>query len=378
MKGAAVAVTPHDEALLRRALNLARRGIGTVEPNPPVGAILADAAGRIVGKGWHQRYGGPHAEVHALTEAGAAAHGGTLYVTLEPCAHHGKTPPCTDAVLAAGIRRVVIGTRDPARHVAETGVDILRAAGVDVELCPPVEAEARDLIAPFTRLVTEELPWIHAKWAMTADGKVATRSGSSQWITNDVSRAVVHQLRGRMDAILTGIGTVIADDPLLTARPPGPRTALRVVLDSRCRTPITSQLVQTASQSPVLIITTSQASPEDVLALRRKDVEVLEVPETVAGQIDIVDVARELGRRRLTHVLVEAGNRVLGSLFDRNLVNEVHAFMAPVLAGGEQALSPVGGTGIHQMSDAIRLDSPSVRILDGDVYLHGRLSRIRP
>jgi len=365
---------PHDETLLRRALGFARRGIGWVEPNPPVGAVVADDQGHVVGKGWHEQFGGPHAEIHALQQAGEAARGATLYVSLEPCCHHGKTPPCTDAIVAAGIRRVVIGARDPARHTTQCGTDVLRAQGIDVELCRAVEDEARELIAPFSRLVIEGLPWVHAKWAMTADGKVATRSGSSQWITNEVSRSVVHQLRGRMDAILTGIGTVLADDPLLTARPAGPRTPVRVILDSRARTPLNSQLVQTTSRAPVLVVTTRLASPEAVAALRRRQVEVLVVPETGDGQIEILEVIRELGRRRYTNVLVEAGNRVLGSLFDGQLVNEVHAFMAPVLAGGQQALSPIGGNGVGLMQDAVRLLQPSIRILDGDVYLQGRVA----
>src|SRR5207253_7885382 len=215
----------------RRALELAERGRGYVEPNPLVGAVVVHD-GRIIGEGWHQRYGEAHAEVNALTAAGDAARGATLYVTLEPCCHHGKTPPCTDAVLRAGVQRVVAAMLDPFPQVSGKGADLLRAAGVtvDVGLC---EAEARRLNAPYLKLLATGLPYVTAKWAMTLDGKIATRTGDSKWISNEASRRRVHELRGRMDAIIVGIGTALADDPLLTARPTGPRTPARIVLDSR-------------------------------------------------------------------------------------------------------------------------------------------------
>jgi diaminohydroxyphosphoribosylaminopyrimidine deaminase/5-amino-6-(5-phosphoribosylamino)uracil reductase len=361
-----------DEAMMRRALELARRGLGRVEPNPPVGAVVVDDQDRVVGEGWHQQFGGPHAEVHALAAAGEAARGATLYVTLEPCCHYGKTPPCTRAVIDAGIRRVIIGTADPASHGTGRGVDKLTEAGLDVEI-GVVSDDARQLIAPFSRLMTAGLPWIHAKWAMTLDGKIATRTGSSKWISNPQSRAVVHELRGRMDAIVTGLGTVIADDPLLTARPPGPRTATRVVLDSQCRIPIDCQLVQTARDIPLIVATTASAPRDRIDQLRHGGVEVLVLGTSDSPQPTLQTLAQELGRRRMTHVLFEAGPRVLGSLFDQRLVNEVHAFVAPLLVGGETAPTPIAGTGLEQMSDALRLAGSEIRTLDGDVYVHGRL-----
>ncbi|MCS6853005.1 MAG: bifunctional diaminohydroxyphosphoribosylaminopyrimidine deaminase/5-amino-6-(5-phosphoribosylamino)uracil reductase RibD, partial [Gemmataceae bacterium] len=216
-------------AWMARALELAERGRGHVEPNPLVGAVVV-RDGQIVGEGWHQRYGEAHAEVHALNAAGDAARGGTLFVTLEPCAHHGKTPPCTEAVVRAGIRKVVAAMLDPYCEVAGRGVAQLRAAGVEVELGVG-EAEARRLNAPYLKLLTTGRPYVHAKWAMTLDGKIATGTGDSKWVSTEASRRRVHELRGRMDAIIVGRGTVRADDPQLTARPAGPRVALRVVLD---------------------------------------------------------------------------------------------------------------------------------------------------
>src|SRR5438094_5754489 len=221
----------HDEPWMRRALELAEKGRGAVEPNPLVGAVVV-RNDTVAGEGWHQRYGGPHAEVHALAAAGEAARQATLYVTLEPCCHHGKTPPCTDAILRAGINRVVAAMTDPFPQVAGKGAALLRAAGVVVEFGAG-EAEARRLNAPYLKLLATGRPYVHAKWAMTLDGKIATRTGDSKWISNEVSRWRVHELRGRMDAIVVGIGTALADNPRLTVRPPGPRTPLRIILDSR-------------------------------------------------------------------------------------------------------------------------------------------------
>src|SRR5665213_509031 len=222
-----------DETWMRRALELAERGRGWVEPNPLVGAVVV-RDGQIVSEGWHQRYGEAHAEVNALATAGEAARGATLYVTLEPCCHQGKTPPCTDAILRAGVGRVVAAMSDPFPAVAGKGADLLCAAGVPVDFGIE-EAAARRLNAPYLTLLAIGQPYVHAKWAMTLDGKIATRTGDSKWISNEASRHLAHKLRGRMDAVIVGVGTAIADDPQLTARPPGPRTAIRIILDSKCR-----------------------------------------------------------------------------------------------------------------------------------------------
>ncbi len=362
------------EEAMRRALELARRGFGFVEPNPAVGAVIVDDGGRVVGEGWHERFGGSHAEVHALATAGEAARGATLYVTLEPCCHFGKTPPCTRAIIAAGIRRVIVGTIDPAAHAKGSGIAELRVAGVEVEV-GVMESEARRLIAPFTKLTTSGLPWVHAKWAMTLDGKIATRTGSSQWITNEASRAVVHQLRGRMDAIIVGIGTVLADDPLLTARPPGPRVARRIVLDSMARTPLESQLVRTARDVPTVVVATRHAPTERCELLRSTGAQVMIVSADSHGRPDLSVLLMELGYQRLTNVLIEGGGQVLGSCFDLGLIDEVHAFVAPKLIGGTAAPSPLEGHGLIDMSAAARLSTSDIECLEGDVYLHGWIEK---
>lgn len=362
-----------DAAVMRAACELAARGIGRVEPNPPVGAIVVDAERRVLGRGWHQQYGGPHAEVFALAEAGAAAEGATLFVTLEPCCHFGKTPPCSRAVIAAGIRRVVIAKSDPAAHVNGGGIAELQQAGIAVEVGLLANVAAR-LTAPFIKLMTRGLPWVHAKWAMTLDGKLASRSGHSQWISGSESRRIVHELRGRMDGIVVGIGTALADDPQLTARPPGLRTACRIVIDSQARLPVSSRLVQTAREQPVLCVVGDRAPADRLAALRAAGVEVLVSATDDNGQVRISDWLAELGRRRLTHLLVEGGGRLLGALFDAAAVDEVHAFIAPKIVGGANAVSPVMGAGLARIPESL-LHEREVQLLGDDVYLHGFLRR---
>ena len=335
---------------MRHALTLASRGRGHVEPNPMVGAVVV-RDGVVIGEGWHQHYGGPHAEVFALV--GNAARGATLYVTLEPCCHFGKTPPCTDAILAAGVRRVVAAMADPFPKVAGGGIALLRNAGVEVEV-GVCEAVARRLNAPYLKLVGTGRPYVHAKWAMTLDGKIATRTGDSKWISNETSRRRVHELRGRMDAILVGSGTALADDPQLTARPPGPRVATRIVLDRRGRLSPDSHLVRTAREVPTIVV--GQGNPAHV---------------EVIPSGSIVELLDELGRRRFTNVLVEGGGEVLGSFLDAGEIDEVHVFIAPILAGGEAARGPVLGGGVERMADALRLAAWEVETVEGDVYLRG-------
>jgi diaminohydroxyphosphoribosylaminopyrimidine deaminase/5-amino-6-(5-phosphoribosylamino)uracil reductase len=353
---------------MRRALALAEQGRGAVEPNPLVGAVVVHN-GVCIGEGWHQRYGGPHAEVHALAAAGEAARGATLYVTLEPCCHHGKTPPCTDAVMRAGIARVVAAMADPFPQVAGKGAELLRQAGVVVEmgLC---EAEARRLNAPYLKLLSRGRPYVHAKWAMTLDGKIATRTGDSKWISNEASRRRVHELRGRMDAIIAGIGTVLADDPLLTARPPGPRTPARIILDSRGRLPGGSQLARTARETPVVIVTEMDLPEGRATELRSLGCEVLSFPFP-GTKPALPWVLDQLGRRRMTNVLVEGGSEVLGSFRDAGEIDEVHAFIAPKLAGGAAAVTAMAGLGCESIAQALPLREWRVEMIDGDMYVHG-------
>jgi diaminohydroxyphosphoribosylaminopyrimidine deaminase / 5-amino-6-(5-phosphoribosylamino)uracil reductase len=340
-----------------QALELAERGRGWVEPNPLVGAVVVQGD-RIVGAGWHEKYGQAHAEVNALAAAGDAARGATLHVTLEPCCHHGKTPPCTQAVLRSGVARVVTAMLDPFPEVAGQGASLLRAAGVAVEvgLC---EAEARRLNAPYLKLLATHRPYVHAKWAMSLDGKIATSTGDSKWISGEASRRRVHALRGRMDAIVVGIGTVLADDPLLTARPAGPRTATRVVLDTQGRLPPDCQLAQTAHEAPLLVATAVDGDVGERL--------VLPVEQ---GRVSVTVLLDELGRRRMTNVLVEGGAEVLGSFFEARAVDEVWVFVAPRIIGG-QGKSAIGGLGVSRLADSLRLKEWGVEQVEEDVLLHG-------
>ncbi|MEM7813121.1 MAG: bifunctional diaminohydroxyphosphoribosylaminopyrimidine deaminase/5-amino-6-(5-phosphoribosylamino)uracil reductase RibD [Planctomycetota bacterium] len=372
-------IFPDAPAVLRRALALAAAHVGKVEPNPPVGCVLAVpyAGGwRAIGEGAHENYGGPHAEVHALADARRRnpdlVVGSTAFVTLEPCNHTGRTGPCTEALVEAGVARVVAATADPAPHTAGAGFARLRDAGINVEV-GVCEDDAKRLIAPFAKLITTGRPWVHAKWAMTLDGKLATRTGHSRWISGEPSRALVHEIRGRMDAVVVGIGTALADDPLLTARPAGPRVATRVVVDSGANLSPESQLATTAEQTPTLLLAAEDADAGQLARLAQRGVEAVRLPAT-DGRIAVDAILAELGRRKMTHVLVEGGGSLLGAFRDADAIDEVHAFVAPKLVGGTAATTPVAGTGLEQIPELPTLKHTTTRPLGDDIYIHGRLT----
>jgi diaminohydroxyphosphoribosylaminopyrimidine deaminase / 5-amino-6-(5-phosphoribosylamino)uracil reductase len=354
---------------MRRALAEAERGRGRVEPNPLVGAVLV-RDGELVGVGHHELFGGPHAEVEALRRAGDAARGATLYVTLEPCCHFGKTPPCTAAIVAAGVARVVVAHRDPFPQVSGGGLARLTEAGVAIVEGIDAESALR-LNAPYLKRLATGCPFVTAKWAMTLDGKTAVTSGESRWISGPRSRALVHELRGRMDAILVGIGTVLADDPELTARPPGPRRAARVVLDSAARLPLTSRLALSARETPVWVAVTERASVEHRAALQALGCEILPFPGGVSVPIDAL--LQELGRRGVTNLLVEGGGRVLGGFLDAGQVDAVDVFLAPLIDGGAHDITAARGRGAATMAEALRLDTSHVSMIDGDIRVQGTL-----
>jgi diaminohydroxyphosphoribosylaminopyrimidine deaminase/5-amino-6-(5-phosphoribosylamino)uracil reductase len=357
---------------MQRALHLAARGRGSVEPNPMVGCVIAKGA-EVIGEGWHHKFGDPHAEIEALKIAGPRAEGATMYVTLEPCCHHGKTPPCTEAILDAKIGRVVAAMRDPFPEVDGGGISELRDFGVEVEV-GTLEGDARTLNAPYLKLLETGRPWVIAKWAMTLDGKIATRAGASQWISNNESLEIVHAIRGRVDAILVGRQTAKLDNPSLTARPPGPRTALRIVADTYASLSVDSQLVCTARDVPVLVAVGSAVTTSGRRRLEEHGCEVFVCEgNTPAERLDAL--LKELGRRRLTNVLVEGGARLFGSLLDARQIDEVHVFLAPRLVGGAGAPSPVGGEGVEQMSQALLLHTPEFQQIGSDIYLHGCVRR---
>jgi diaminohydroxyphosphoribosylaminopyrimidine deaminase/5-amino-6-(5-phosphoribosylamino)uracil reductase len=355
--------TVDPQALMQLALQQARHGEGWVEPNPMVGAVVASRDGQVISIGYHQRFGEAHAEINAIQAAGVATVGADLYVTLEPCSHFGKTPPCADAVIAAGFRRVFVGCQDPALHVSGRGIQRLRDAGlqVTVGVC---ESEARRLIAPFEMLMLQRRPWVHAKWAMTLDGRIASRSGHSKWISSEASRTLVHQMRGRMDAIITGAGTVRSDDPLLTVRPAGARIPLRVVIDAAGKSlHADANLVKSLSDGPILICVADDIGTEEFRRLESLGIEPFRCPMSEPGRIDLSAVVAELGRRGCTNVLTEAGPGILGSLFDSSLIDEVHIFIAPRLVGGTLARAAVGGQGlasIPEIPNVVRIRHTSI------------------
>ena len=371
-----------DTLFMSRALELAARGEGYVEPNPMVGCVIV-RDGAVVGEGWHQKFGGPHAEIEALRVAGPAARGATAFVTLEPCCHHGKTPPCTEALIAAGIRRVICAQRDPYSEVSGAGIAALEKAGIAVQVGMLAE-QAQWLNAPYLKLVTTGRPWMIAKWAMSLDGKIATRTGDSRWISGEASREIVHRLRGRMDAIIVGRGTVEHDDPLLTARPPGPRTATRIVVDSRASISSERRLVQTARDFPLLIAAGAGTSQENIDRLSAAGGEVIVCRSARDDSsksnddhhpVPIGALLDELGRRRMTNVLVEGGGTLLGSFFDAGAVDEVHVFIAPKIIGGFGGLAPVAGQGIDGIASALNLVDVETRHVGDDLYLSGRVAR---
>jgi diaminohydroxyphosphoribosylaminopyrimidine deaminase/5-amino-6-(5-phosphoribosylamino)uracil reductase len=357
-----------DTKYMRLALRLASRGVGSTSPNPVVGALVV-RGGAVVGKGYHERAGGPHAEIDALAAAGDLARGGTLYVTLEPCNHVGRTPPCTTAILRSGIRRVVVGCRDPNPHVTGKGVEVLRSQGLDVEV--GVEAErCRRLNDAFIKHVTTGLPLVVAKAAASLDGKIASASGDSRWISNERSRRFVHRLRWALDAVLVGVGTVLADDPQLTPRIPGRgvKKPLRVVLDTTLRTPLESQLVRSAAETPTLIATGPEPDRRRVVRFQERAVEVL-VLSLEEGRVSPSGLLRELGSRQITSLLVEGGAEVHGSFFRAGLVDKVHFFYAPKIIGGRDAVPLVGGRGAAVVGEGLALNRLRVRRFDDDIMV---------
>ncbi|TWT46201.1 Riboflavin biosynthesis protein RibD [Phycisphaerae bacterium RAS1] len=342
-----------DAAFMGRALTLARRGLGRVEPNPMVGCVIV-RHGRIIAEGWHRRFGGPHAEVEALRACHENPRGATAYVTLEPCCYFGKTPPCTDALLAAGIRRVVAAAKDPNPRVAGRGLRILRKAGVEVRL-GVLESEAVALNAPFFKLLKTGRPWVILKWGQSLDGRIATRSGDSKWITDAAMRSHAHRVRGRLDAIIVGVGTVLTDDPLLTCRV-GPvlRTATRVMLDSRLRTPPSAQVVRTAGRVSTWIFCGGSAPARRRSRLEKAGCRVTPV-RSKRGGLSLPAVLDALGQAAMTNVLVEGGGKLLGEFVDQRLADEFHVYVAPRLIGGAKACGALSARGPQRVSESLSL-----------------------
>jgi diaminohydroxyphosphoribosylaminopyrimidine deaminase/5-amino-6-(5-phosphoribosylamino)uracil reductase len=363
-----------DRKYMEFALELAASARGRTSPNPMVGAVVVKE-GKIVGSGYHLKAGTPHAEIHALNEAGDDARGADLYVTLEPCCHHGRTGPCTTAIINAGIARVVTAMADPNPLVAGEGIRQLMASGIEVTL-GLMEKEAYELNEVFVKYITTRRPFVIAKAALSIDGKIATRSGKSQWITGEKARAYGHRLRNWYDAIIVGIGTVLADDPSLTARlPVGGRDPVRIILDSRAGIPLKARVLTQHSEAPTLIASTCGAPPEKVAALRLAGIEVLIVNE--GPRVDLGELMKILGGRGITSVLIEGGAGVHGSAFSAQIVDKVAWFIAPKIIGGRDAPGPVGGIGVENPSEAAELDRIKVSRLEPDILVEGYLKYAR-
>ncbi len=365
--------TDTDRQHLARAIELADRGRGRTSPNPLVGAVVV-RDGEVVGEGWHEELGGPHAEVNALAAAGDRAEGATLYVTLEPCCHEGKTPPCTGAVLDAGIARVVVGSDDPTEKASGRGLGILRDEGVDVVVADgELAARARLLNQSFRKHARTGRPWVLFKSAMTLDGKVATGTGDSKWISGESSRTVAHRWRAAVDAVAVGIGTALADDPQLTARIDGVhRQPRRVVFDSLARLPLDSQLVA-AAPDLALTVVVSRAAPRSATdALEMAGAEVI-VATGGNEQARVRSALAQLGAAGVTSILLEGGPRLAGAVFDAGEIDEVRLFLAPLLLGGRTARDPLEGEGVERIEDAMRALTLECRQSGDDILVSARL-----
>ena len=362
-----------DAPHLARAIELAEEHPGRATPNPNVGAVVV-AGGDVVGEGAHERFGGPHAEVNALAEAGAAAAGATLYVSLEPCAHHGKTPPCTDAIVAAGIARVVVAADDPSENASGRGLGILRDEGVEVAVAGgDVAARARLAVQAFRKHVRTGRPWVLFKSAMTLDGKVATPTGDSKWISGEASRRLAHEWRASVDAVACGIGTALADDPQLTARFDGvTRQPRRIVFDSLARLPVESRLVAGAGEVPLTVVVSRAADRRVTHALEAAGADIL----VASGENEPARVRSalvQLGDHGLTSILLEGGPHLAGAFYDAGEIDEVRLFLAPLLVGGRAARDPLEGQGVERIADAARALTMSCRSVDEDLLVSARL-----
>lgn len=355
-----------DQYYMERALRLAVKGKGLVSPNPMVGAVLVKN-GQIVGEGFHKAAGGPHAEVFCIQEAGQLAKNATLYVNLEPCSHYGRTPPCTEAIIRAGVSRVVVAMDDPNPLVSGKGIKLLRDKGIEV-VTGVMEKQAKALNEIFIKYITTKRPFVAVKLASTLDGKLATRTGDSKWITGPMAREYVHQLRNEYDAILVGINTVLADDPLLNCRidKPSKKDPIRIVLDSKLRIPLDAKVINSSQTAPLIVFTTANNRVK-IKELQEKGVEVIEQKGETKISIDFV--MTKLAQREISSVLVEGGSNVIWSFFREGFIDKYYMFIAPKIVGGKKGVPLIGGDGIKIMNNAIKMKWKEVKFLGDDLLL---------
>jgi len=365
-----------DEKYMHLALRLAKKGMGKTSPNPLVGAIVVKGR-KILGQGYHRRAGEAHAEILALRQAGKKAFGATLYLNLEPCAHFGKTPPCTRAILQAGIQRVVAGMKDPNPLVSGRGIRQLRTAGIQVDM-GILREECQELNSPFCKFITTGKPFVSLKAAISLDGKLATRSGESRWISSEASRNYVHRLRQVSDAVMVGIGTVLKDDPLLTVRIPRknlPRHPLRVIVDSHLRIPFHAKLVRTAWRYPTLVATTEATSSSKIKRLAKAKLEVLLIESDAHGRVSLGALMEELARRGVVSVLLEGGSTLNASALKERLVDKLLFFVAPKIIGGQRAPGVIGGEGVLRIKEASTVKIKRIRRIGSDLLIEAALEK---
>ena len=363
-----------DQDYMGLALELAERGRGYVNPNPMVGAVVVKD-GRIIGKGYHQRYGELHAERNALADCSESAEGATIYVTLEPCCHYGKTPPCTDAIIENKIARVVVGSSDPNPLVAGKGIRILREHGIQVDEHVR-EAECLALNRVFFHYIQNGTPYVVMKYAMTLDGKIATVTGASRWITGEAARERVHESRHAYRSIMAGVGTVLADDPMLNCRLPGRRSPVRIVCDTHLRTPPAAQLVRTAGEYET-ILATSCADEAAAAPYREAGCKVLVLPEE-NGHICLPELMRQVGKEGIDSILLEGGGTLNWSMLSAGLVHRVQAYVSPKLFGGREAPGPVGGAGVSLPAEAVYLTNLQITPVGEDLCIEGEVVPCSP
>lgn len=362
----------YDEKYMRLAMQLAGNAIGRTSPNPLVGAVIVKD-NRVVGCGWHRKAGTPHAEVHALNQAGELAQGADVYVTLEPCAHYGKTPPCSKALVEAKVKNVYGGLLDVNPKVAGKGFKILEDAGIHVEY-GFLQDELRKQNEVFFKWIEHKKPFIILKAAMTLDGKIATATGQSKWITNETSRAYGYKLRDIYDGIMVGINTVIEDNPMLTARVDGGKNPIRIVVDSSLKIDINANVVQDKS-AKTIVATTDKADKDKILKLQAQDVDVIVVDKDENDKVDIEKLLDILGQQNICSILVEGGATLSGSFVAKKLVDKVYFFIAPKIIGGKEAKTPVAGTGILNLQEALALKDIQIEKLEEDVLIIGRVDK---
>lgn len=362
----------YDEKYMKLAMQLAGNAIGRTSPNPLVGAVIVKD-NRVVGCGWHRKAGTPHAEVHALNQAGELAQGADVYVTLEPCAHYGKTPPCAKALVEAKVKNVYGGLLDVNPKVAGKGFKILEDAGIHVEY-GFLQDELRKQNEVFFKWIEHKKPFVVLKAAMTLDGKIATATGQSKWITNETSRAYGYKLRDIYDGIMVGINTVIEDNPMLTARVDGGKNPIRIVVDSSLKIDINANVVQDKS-AKTIIATTDKADKDKILKLQAQDVDVIVVDKDENDKVDIEKLLDILGQQNICSILVEGGATLSGSFVAKKLVDKVYFFIAPKIIGGKEAKTPVAGTGILNLQEALALKDIQIEKLEEDVLIIGRVDK---